>query len=47
MHNWNIFGARINHEHTWTQKIHHSPDLEEATTFHFIVFSMTIHGTAP
>jgi hypothetical protein len=31
----------VHHGHTWIHKIHHSPDLGEATTFPLIVFSMT------
>jgi hypothetical protein len=33
MHNDNIFGAQMNHEHTRIHKIHHGLDLGEATTF--------------
>ncbi len=29
---------------TWTHKIHHGPDLREATTFPFIVYSAPLHG---
>jgi hypothetical protein len=46
MHVWNIFGARTSHEHTWTRKthkIHHGPNLGEATTFPFIVFFVISH----
>jgi hypothetical protein len=42
---WNTFGARTNHGQTWTYKTHHNSDLEEATTFPFIVFSMPNHRT--
>jgi hypothetical protein len=35
MHNSNIFGARTNHEHTRTQKTHHSLILGETTTLPF------------
>jgi hypothetical protein len=34
------FGARTNHEHTWTHKTHHGPDLGEA----LIVISTFGHG---
>jgi hypothetical protein len=33
VHNWNIFGARMNHKQTRTHKNHYGPDLGEATTF--------------
>jgi hypothetical protein len=39
----NIFGARTRHEQTWTHKIHHGPDLGEATTFPFIIFFVPGH----
>ncbi len=29
---------------TWTHKTHHGPDLGEATTFPFIVYSAALHG---
>jgi hypothetical protein len=37
---YNIFGAQIHHEQTWTHKIHHGLDLGEATTFPLVVFFM-------
>ncbi len=37
-HSRNTSGARTSHEYTWTHKIHHNLDLEEATTFPLIVF---------
>jgi hypothetical protein len=40
----NIFGARTNHGHTRTHKTHRGPDLGEATTFLFKVFSVISHG---
>jgi hypothetical protein len=43
MRNWNIFGAQLSHEHTWTHKTHHDLDLEEATTFPFIIFFVISH----
>jgi len=43
MHNWNIFGARMNHTHTRTHKIHHGPNKGKATTFPLIVLSMPGH----
>jgi hypothetical protein len=27
MRSWNTFGARMNHEQTWTHKTHHDLDL--------------------
>jgi hypothetical protein len=45
VHNLNIFGARKNHEQTWTHKTHHNTDLGEATTFPLIIYSMAGHGT--
>jgi hypothetical protein len=44
MHNWNTFGARTSHEQTQIHKIHHGPDLGEATTFPLIVFFVFGHG---
>jgi hypothetical protein len=44
MHSWSTFGARTNHEQTWTHRIHHGPDLKEATTFFFIIFFVRGHG---
>jgi hypothetical protein len=44
MHNWNIFGAWMNHKHTQSYKTHHSPNLKEATTFRLIIFSLISHG---
>jgi hypothetical protein len=41
---WNTFGARMNHEQTQTPTNHHSPNLGEAITFPFIVFSVPGHG---
>jgi hypothetical protein len=43
MHNWSIFYAWMSHGQTWTHKTHHSPNLGEATTFPFIVFSVPGH----
>jgi hypothetical protein len=43
MHNWNIFGARTNHEQTRIHKTHHGLDLGEATTFPFIVYFVPLH----
>jgi hypothetical protein len=40
VHSWSTFGARTNHEQTWTHKTHHSPNLGETATFSFIVFSV-------
>ncbi len=44
MHNYNTFGAKTSHKETRTHKIHHSPDLEEATTFPLIVYFVPGHG---
>jgi hypothetical protein len=43
MHSCSILGAWTSHEHTWTHKTHHGLNLEETTTFPFIVFSMLGH----
>jgi hypothetical protein len=42
----NIFDAWTSHGQTWTHKIHHDPDLGEATTFPFIVFFVPGHGAS-
>jgi hypothetical protein len=42
MCNNNIFNAWTCHRQTWTHKIHHDPDLGEATTFPLIV--LFAHG---
>ncbi len=39
MHSWSTFGAQ-------THKIHHGPDLGEAITSRFIVFSVPSHGAS-
>ncbi len=44
MHNCNIFDAQMRHMHTCAHKIHHSPNLGEATTFLLIVFFVLGHG---
>jgi hypothetical protein len=43
MHSWSPFGPRTSHGHTRTHKIHHGPDLGEATTFPLILFSVINH----
>jgi hypothetical protein len=43
MHKLSIFGARTNHGQTRTHKTHHSPDLEETTTFPLIVYYVPLH----
>jgi hypothetical protein len=43
VYSWNIFYAQTSHGQTQTHKTHHSPDLQEATTFPLIVFSMLGH----
>ncbi len=44
MHNWIIFNAQMNHEHTQTHKTHHDLDSAKAITFPLIVFFMLGHG---
>ncbi len=44
MHNLSTFGVKTNHGQPQTHKTHHGPDLGEATTFPFPVFSITFHG---
>jgi hypothetical protein len=39
------FGAHMSHEQPRTHKIHHGPDLGEATTFPFIIYFLLGHGT--
>jgi len=39
------FGAQTNHNQTQTHKIHHGPNLREATTFPFIIYYVPNHGT--
>jgi hypothetical protein len=34
----------MNHKHTQTHKVHHGPNLGEATTFPLIVFFVISHG---
>jgi hypothetical protein len=46
MHNWSTFGAKTNHKQIRIHKIHHGPDLGEATTFPLIVYSLRGHGTS-
>jgi len=43
MHSWSTFGARMSHEQTRIYKIHHGPDLGEATTFPLIVYYVPLH----
>ncbi len=43
MHSWSNFNAWTNHEHTRTHKIHHGPNLGEATTFPLILFYVISH----
>jgi hypothetical protein len=43
MHSWSTFGARTNHEQTWTHNIHHDPNLGEVTTFPLIILSGPSH----
>jgi hypothetical protein len=41
------FGAQTSHGHTRTHKIHHVPDLGEATTFPLKIFFVLGHGATP
>jgi hypothetical protein len=43
MHNWSTFGAWTNQGHTRTHKIHHIPNLGEATTLPLIVLFFISH----
>jgi len=43
MHSWSTFGVRTNRRQIRTHKTHHGPDLGEATTFPFIVYSFPFH----
>jgi hypothetical protein len=43
VHNLGTFGVRTSHEQIWTRKIHHGPDLGEATTFSLIIFFEPLH----
>ncbi len=43
MHSGSTFGAKTSHGQTRTHKIHHGPDLREATTFPLIIYSMPLH----
>jgi hypothetical protein len=43
VHSWSTFGARISHEQTRIHKIHHDPNLGEATTIPFIVYNVPLH----
>jgi hypothetical protein len=47
LHSWNIFDARMNHEHTWmnhghtqNHKTQHGVDLGEGTTFHVVTLAL-------
>jgi hypothetical protein len=44
MGSWNIFGARMSHEHTQTHNIHHGLDLGEATTLPLILLFVPCQG---
>jgi len=44
MHSSSIFGAQMNHMHTWIHNIHHNLDLGETITFPLIVFIVISHG---
>jgi hypothetical protein len=44
MHSCSTFVAWTSHGQTRTHKIHHGPYLGEATTFPFVVYSMSGHG---
>jgi hypothetical protein len=43
MHSLNTFGVKTSHGQTWMHKIHHGPNLGEATTFPLIVYSVPLH----
>ncbi len=43
MHSLSTFGVRTSHGQTQTHKIHHNPDLGEATTFPLIVYCVAFH----
>jgi hypothetical protein len=43
MHSLSTFGAKTNHGQTQIHKIHHGPDLGEATTFPLIVYFVPLH----
>jgi hypothetical protein len=40
---WSIFGAQMNHGHTWTHNIHHDLNKGEATTFPLIGVASKCH----
>jgi hypothetical protein len=44
MHGWSTFASRMNHWHIQTHKTHHGPNMGEATTFPFIIFSVISQG---
>jgi hypothetical protein len=43
VHSWSTFGAKMSHGQIRIHKIHHSPDLGEATTFPLIVYFVPLH----
>jgi hypothetical protein len=43
MHSCNIFGVRTSHGQPRIHKIHHGPNLGEATTLPFIVCCVPLH----
>jgi hypothetical protein len=43
MYSLSIFSAKTNHGQTQIHKLHHGPDLGEATTFLLILYSMPLH----
>jgi len=45
MQSCNIFSAWTTHEQTWIHKIHHGPNLGEATIFPLIVYFVHGHET--
>jgi hypothetical protein len=47
MHSWSTFDAQTSHRHTRTHKIHHGPNLGEATTFPLVVLSAIQHEATP
>ncbi len=46
VHSWSTFGARMTHGQIQIHKIHHGPDLGEATTFPLIIYFVPGHGTS-
>jgi len=45
VHSWSTFGAGTSHGQIRTHKTYHGLDLEEATTFPFMVYFLPLHKT--